>query len=672
MWRTNRAPSQLPGIPSKPPTPAEPAADDLEDYTEYTADYPTPANNSLPFNPLSAAYNFRMFGQTGGVGANFPPDAVSLSPRPRPFPKCQDADLAHAQSTLRAYATATAPTIFSSSRADPTDSSNSSQSLSNSIALNKLKLDSHTAKLKEQLLSKRRELPDKAVTPPAQSEAGTTTFVPHSMPQEISKNHMPASDNDIAALIADIGASTATSPSETRKMDTGQLRRESTSTIKTANTPRQTSYGEPRDIKYPKSGTNGQQRTSNHSHIQAMPAAAQLPRPAAAGPSDIVEEGEIVGSPMEVDNVAEPVSISMPRPRKPMADTEKVSGPAEKGSGSGSTEKRPTLTERQAVSTEKRFASVDKRATTLPERRPSLDTTQQTPQKQPKPTGAAQANHTEGDKDLQDWLIFTNWHDLEYRTQFLSRRRKIRALEAEKQALLEQEEAESASRRQFSAARGPLSAAAVTPVRSALAISQPDNKAVPNTPTMDVEMEPRQPASTKTIPAKRELEEEEKPAVTEKYTRVDDSKGYSRARASSRGRSLSPQKSPPRKDSHGYWNERSPEQRLPRTTSYYDNKYSGDNDGARRYDNYRSNRDGPGPSLSYRGGYRPNSSYRNRPKLELGRKGGKSYLPIFTTLLSQRLGQSSLHLSLCPTTVLSLLSSYLHPIAGHDHTCSPF
>ncbi|OAA55232.1 hypothetical protein SPI_08327 [Niveomyces insectorum RCEF 264] len=47
------------------------------------------------------------------------------------------------------------------------------------------------------------------------------------------------------------------------------------------------------------------------------------------------------------------------------------------------------------------------------------------------------------DQDLRDWLLFTNYHDVSYRTQLLTRRRRLAALEAEREALLAEEAAEA-------------------------------------------------------------------------------------------------------------------------------------------------------------------------------------------------------------------------------------
>lgn len=63
-------------------------------------------------------------------------------------------------------------------------------------------------------------------------------------------------------------------------------------------------------------------------------------------------------------------------------------------------------------------------------------------------------NASQEAKDLQDWLLFTNYYDLAHRTQFLNRRRRLAALEVERQKLLEEEKEEAgiSVQRQFTPA----------------------------------------------------------------------------------------------------------------------------------------------------------------------------------------------------------------------------
>ncbi len=72
------------------------------------------------------------------------------------------------------------------------------------------------------------------------------------------------------------------------------------------------------------------------------------------------------------------------------------------------------------------------------------------------------------DKDLQDWLVYTNYHDEEYRNQFLFRRRRLAALELERQQLLQEVEEEAAE-----AARKPYGLPIFTlpPIASIRAVS---------------------------------------------------------------------------------------------------------------------------------------------------------------------------------------------------------
>ncbi len=149
------------------------------------------------------------------------------------------------------------------------------------------------------------------------------------MSQELSKTHVAASDHDIAALIADIGA--ITSPDKTPSSASPPLAKQAsefpkretpaagkTMTTLSARGPRQTGLAE----KPLKSGgpsreaDNGQLKKCKYA--QERRPAQQAPKPAAP-PVDNIEEGEIVMEKLKAGKdtkFASVAAVSAPRARE--------------------------------------------------------------------------------------------------------------------------------------------------------------------------------------------------------------------------------------------------------------------------------------------------------------------------------------------------------------------
>jgi len=252
------------------------------------------------------------------------------------------------------------------------------------------------------------------------------------------------------------------------------------------------------------------------------------------------------------------------------------------------------------------------------------------------------------DPELQEWLIETNYYDHEYRAQFLDRRRKLRALREQQEQLIEEEAAESASRRQFGAGAVPFTSS--TPAKStptpklppetsptlpeAAASNRVDTAAphVNNTASSTERREsPRHPYPG--ISIKRGRSPDDRHDRFEKYARVD--KDHHR------------EPRPPGPSDHAHERPRSPNRPHPRGPSPPPSRYPRHqspsrygNPPARRehwsdgpsrgprpppHDNYdRDRRSGNyrGGSPSRRGFQLTEAEARRRRELDLGRPGG--------------------------------------------------
>ncbi|KAK3316214.1 YT521-B-like domain-containing protein [Apodospora peruviana] len=392
----------------------------------------------------------------------------------------------------------------------------------------KLDLDALTAELKEKLLKSRGQSQarvnssspandtSKAKIPglsivtapsgrPSERKLGKPSpnqFVPHQIPKPPPQTSIAADMNDITAFISSISSNTRDNiPTSTNDADNQNP--------KTADRQAVSTYDE---------NQRSSQKTKPPSQPSSANSANSSMRPPACSPR---EEGEVSTS--DKDRVG-PSTIRKQLPGNPPTPTEfKVKGIA--SSASAANKVRDTTSERND-----RLAS-DYRE----QRRPGPATSQTTAQTRKTdgseksansgghgktddaangdsrnrqapntianttPTIDALVRILEQDADLRDWLIMTDYNDIQVRNRKLERYRKVKALAAEKerieqeqQKLMEEEELELGMRRSIAAP-----APSVTPVATPAPNSANSIPFASSKPTTE------QSETTQVIPAKR-------------------------------------------------------------------------------------------------------------------------------------------------------------------------
>ncbi|KAK3333758.1 YT521-B-like domain-containing protein [Cercophora scortea] len=484
---------------------------------------------------------------------------------------------------------------------------------------------------------------ERAKPPPPQ-------FVPHQMPRPPPQTIVPADANDIAALITSISSTTRSNENSS----SNTIKQQAKAADKQTNVP-------PRQYAKPQTATpsplvsapaqprlhNGSQQATPQGRPGGNPpvGSSKLRAPSyhqAASPSS-GEEGEITsegggsGSKRNSSSTENPETApaSGPSEHKPKeqassAATAKnmnrsydaaaggkkrspidLSGPSPKTREQGY---RPsTTTLRTAAQTYKpadrqKLANgggngneKDERNTNVEDGNrgrgpPPNSQTGVRPASTPLSTDAL-SRAIEHDQDLRDWLIMTDYHDVEARNRKLERHRKARALaaekeriEAEQRKLIEEEELELGFRRAPvatpSAAPTPTTASVVTPLTSKPATErresfqaasakrnydEDDDKTGPIRPEKQLRMDDRVPRTDEiglgigegsyrardNRPASRADTSDARPGPRSRGTspRRDPSprRGYSPRRGTSPGRAPSPRRnaypnSPPRRD----------------------------------------------------------------------------------------------------------------------------
>lgn len=582
-----------------------------------------------------------------------------------------------------------------------------------SKAAMKLQLDSRAAELREQLLKRRKEgTPDSGV------------FVPHPVPKlTAAQPNVPANDNDIAALIADISAAApepmaSASPDQAsdgkkqgpqaqpngepalqkhqqqnahnngeavnqKKNGASHASHANGRTIDTTklrDAARKASqwYGQSADRGSNSSNSNSFNGSSTLAKIGSSADAALPPKPptssrqtalmsrniATASPSGVSEDGEITENSPRWAEETNP----LPHENRRALVGRKNTNPG----ANNTTAPTPQTNETASVNSFRKPQQDD---------RPTLSDVQKEPQADNAVELAADDADRRidpSDKELQEWLIVTDYWNLKHRQGVLARRRRIALLEAEREQLLGEEAAAFTSRGNTTTAPprpAPVRAmiantgAPPAPVRATTA-----NAGAPPAPIQQksieapVAMAPEAanpPKETQpTRPPKREYEDTDNDVLhSEKHRRIDERQDGPRPRTAASAshrvhqRDPSPYRirgppspdwpssrhnSPTRYDNPHYRRDWSPDRGRyepdsggPRPPHYFDS----DGYVARRYDDHRDHgmddgRGGQGHGPLGPGRGQPPYVIRKAKQVDLGKKGGE--FPPFPTSFPKR------------------------------------
>ncbi|KAK0629034.1 YT521-B-like domain-containing protein [Bombardia bombarda] len=358
------------------------------------------------------------------------------------------------------------------------------------------------------------------------SKPSAPQFVPHPIPRQPPQTSVPADANDIAALITSI-SSTSTTTSPTTDSATGHDspifsngvvgKQESKPADIQTNLPQQTVASQPptpSSVVSKPTATPTQRRYNEDQQSPQKPRTLGLPP---TGPSDARapprsprEEGEIMtNDTRERDNqsgFARKTSFADKRaPNQPSSSTDHKA-PASYHSTKKAKyvvpEEKPQLPANQPMPTSPTYHEPKNRHGPLPaplrtasqvyktaeppksvngggnskvDKAPNLqglpDHVSDTQKESPAPQVDALARALELDPDLKDWLVMTDYYDVEPRSRKLERHRKSKALaaekeriEAEQRKLMEEEELELGLRRPMAAqVASAASSAAPTP-----------------------------------------------------------------------------------------------------------------------------------------------------------------------------------------------------------------
>ncbi|KAK3381502.1 YT521-B-like domain-containing protein [Podospora didyma] len=390
---------------------------------------------------------------------------------------------------------------------------------------------------------------------PALGKPSAALFVPHVVPQKPSQTSLPADANDIAALITSISSTANDQPPPTLST----ARPASASNDDAPNNSISREVPKPR-VEPQQPLQTGSQRV--HEVTKQLPSQPSNKVPKLPSPR---EDGEVTASPQRMEksyghgharnnssasssaSVAKADPFTIPTGPRRQSSSHSITAPNsemipqsptsksgsylnENRNGRDSVMARPP-THASKTSDGQRPSKVHTNSTNGAKRGDeTAQTKNQATNSVPMTPSDALARALELNPDLQDWLVLTDYYDIESRTRKLDRHRKAKALAARKQEieeeerkLMEEEEYEMGMRR---SAIGQVSTAAAALSQTSPSIATPTSTITPAiatpTATTPVGAKPRDEETKKTVPAKRYYDDTGDKAPREKAFRAED------------------------------------------------------------------------------------------------------------------------------------------------------